>query len=501
MKRAYTLLCWNFLPMIIMAQNVGIGTTLPECKLNVVETDPYLDVAIFKNMSANASVLVASGSQTLGLAAYPSVCRVGSFTPCDLQLTTFGLPRLTIQNSNGNVGIGTGSPNTKLHVAGSSLGGSALGNFDTGTAENAFVTFGNTTAITKIGSGMNSGFVGTSTPDPLNLMVDNVNRLYIGTDGRVGIGTTYPNCTFHVLSNNVDIESARFVNGGGTNQILIGNGTAMVGWALNNQKCWLNNTSGIDFAIQTNAVDRLFVQNGTGNIGMGTNAPTATLHVLSPTTMDQVARFEPGGGFNGYIKVGSGNNSVDLGSDFYKSYLSTSGSQDFVISTSGTERIHIKNSTGSVGIGTDNPSAKLTVLGNSNLQGTLVTTGEVSLLTNCTINGNLTVGSILQPDRIPVTWYNNNFFHNLGSPYEDVTYYKDKENRVHLSGIVETVGSQTGTMFILPSGFRPLGNQVFAQMTNSGNIIRINVNSTGNVTIQGSLNGWVTMDGISFRAQ
>lgn len=85
---------------------VGIGTSNPECILNVVTDNPLSATAIFKNNAGNSSVLVA-GAQTLGLVAYQGVCQVGSFTPCDLQLNTFGVPRLTIQNSTGNLGIAT----------------------------------------------------------------------------------------------------------------------------------------------------------------------------------------------------------------------------------------------------------------------------------------------------------------------------------------------------------------------------------------------------------
>jgi len=60
---------------------------------------------------------------------YAMTGEMSSYEEMDLSLQTFGTTRMTILNSNGNVGIGTVIPQTKLHVVNNARLGSVAGNY------------------------------------------------------------------------------------------------------------------------------------------------------------------------------------------------------------------------------------------------------------------------------------------------------------------------------------------------------------------------------------
>jgi hypothetical protein len=78
-------------------------------------------------------------------------------------------------------------------------------------------------------------------------------------------------------------------------------------------------------------------------------------------------------------------------------------------------------------------------------------------------------------------------------------YYKDKENRVHLSGMVNNIVSNTSTIFKLPKGYIPKYECRFPVLGNNvlGYVI---INTAGEINFTGTFGGNVFLDGISFRA-
>jgi hypothetical protein len=79
-------------------------------------------------------------------------------------------------------------------------------------------------------------------------------------------------------------------------------------------------------------------------------------------------------------------------------------------------------------------------------------------------------------------------------------YYKDKENRVHLSGSVFRQPGANGTVFFtLPPAYRPISNSLFPVHSNGTNGYIYIFSTTGNMTFFGA-DGNAYLDGISFRA-
>jgi hypothetical protein len=150
-----------------------------------------------------------------------------------LQSQLWGQNQIT--EANGNVGIGTTTPNQKLEVSGSNAGGEIAVRIT-----NSSQVVNNVTKLefadggaypvrgriyTKIRSGGNSDmFFGTANTGG-NVMTD---RMVIQTDGNVGIGTTSPNHKLDVLGN---IRSSGWIAAGG-HPIITTGGTSGYGILL-----------------------------------------------------------------------------------------------------------------------------------------------------------------------------------------------------------------------------------------------------------------------------
>jgi hypothetical protein len=89
-------------------------------------------------------------------------------------------------------------------------------------------------------------------------------------------------------------------------------------------------------------------------------------------------------------------------------------------------------------------------------------------------------------------------------------YFKDSSGVVHLRGAVKCNGTCTSSsfMFRLPAGYRPAVNAVVpatssADQYGAGAFQRVNVESNGWVSRATNMGGtaWVSLDGISFRAE
>jgi hypothetical protein len=391
---------WVFVPSLMVAQTntfpssgaVGVGTTSPE------NSEGWQSVfQVYGEYHAKALVsssVITSGLWSHGGGIYGSVPGgiVGTWTNHPFTVMTNQLSRMTVL-TNGNLGIGTTSPDQKLTVAGNitiDSGTDPVIYTSTGGADNnRFLQLVNSTAngtAARLKTGgllvsdtynyanparndaVVKGFIGIGTPTP-------VARLHSKITGSTN--TTYTSYT------NADVALV-LQNGNATNNnfnILTysdasGYGVADVGTITNHT----NHTAKLFFSTRPASsvpLQRMLIDEN-GNVGIGTPAPGFKLSVATGSTnTNRNALTDPDVGIaiqnssatnnnfssllffdaNGYISSGVLSQT--------KSHSSHTGTISLATRNNGgalTTQLYV-DETGKVGIGSLNPSELLTVNG------------------------------------------------------------------------------------------------------------------------------------------
>jgi hypothetical protein len=255
--------------------NVGIGTTNPLAKLSIVPTVNHV-----VGGQPTLRICEATGNETYGLGisyyAPPSQNYVGKIqgfragtTPTDLLLNPEG----------GNVGIGTTSPDSNLHVLGlNSLVASArylkthiggASGWGVGAFEELGIGYSGIRSIFNGGDNWDLGFsVGTSAQFAGGTQP---NAILIKSNGNVGIGTTSPNAKIHSRATstyNSETTGSLALQGGTSTKYLYAGFDESIDAAF-----FQTVQPGVGYkSLLLNAVG--------GNVGIGTTSPTEKLHVV-----------------------------------------------------------------------------------------------------------------------------------------------------------------------------------------------------------------------------
>jgi hypothetical protein len=343
--------------------NVGIGTTAPAKKLHIVSGGEAMRIEGTNNWIGFAESALGTYNGYLYQTAPNFILGTISGSTKNIQLSPKGIPALTAVPT-GEIGIGTTTPNYKLHVRSDfeaiHLEGTntAIGFAETGSILNGFIEQ-QTTSFT----------LGTAPGSTRNIQLSpkNFPALTVIPTGNVGIGTENPNDKLTVRTNpsNVGITHTD-----GTIKLSTYVGGPNTG---GNYGGYFGTSSNHPFHLFTNGSYAQVTLLPNGNVGIGTTTPSQPLSF--PAVLGKKISLYPGttgdagiGVFGSELRMFSDYNGADItfGYDHY--------------SFGFTERMRVKGN-GNVGIGTNNPSEKLVVNTIINKAGLAHTDGTIQVVT------------------------------------------------------------------------------------------------------------------------
>jgi hypothetical protein len=377
-----------------------------------------------------------------------------------------GTTQSAIIDANGNLGIGTTSPVSKLHVYG-------VG------------TFGSSAEYVTLGSYLDS-------------FSSRYSILTTNNHGDFTFGSNLVIDTYHQLktvNSHPGMSGAAIVLGGNGYSL----GTNTIAFFAQSTGTATANT------VVSASVAKMVIQQG-GNVGIGTTSPSSKLHIYDSTYS-----------FTRCTNTTNAGHYVDIGANQGgQSFLFSYGAYPVLLGTNGNERIRIL-SDGNVGIGTSSASRKLIVYGDSafatNSGGLVIASYDGN---TANIRPSVANGSILISDDSGATSRGTEFLNGGGIIVESISGFTPLEvksnsstllfvesagnvgigttapaYKLHVSGSITAAGgSNSRFLSIVTSGtdkyfldcYGTSGRQIFALYENSSNAY---------------LNSWSTM---AFRA-
>ena len=314
-----------FLNNAYFSAKVGIGTDSPDIKLEISEPSqnlPTLGVA-----SGN---LLLSDNGPWGM-HFGLDTNVGTGWIQQMRNDSAVAYNLLLQPVGGNVGIGTDSPNEKLHVKGGTT--NVVANFESTDAK-AYISFkDNTTTNTDTvflgAEGNNMTFYAGSASSE---------RMRIQSDGNVGIGTDSPSVKLHVSENSSTYIKIERTTSSSEGSLILGaetNENTIFSRGLGN--------ANKDLRVIIGATERMRIDS-TGNVGIGTVSPTLAKLQVNGTVDNQIAayfyNYSTVAGQSKGLAVEAGSNSSDYSATFNNK--------------TGSSLLYVRGD-GNVGIGTNSP--------------------------------------------------------------------------------------------------------------------------------------------------
>ena len=337
-------------PLTFNNGDVGIGTDSPVAKFEMFGGEMAIKLSAnttssfqWKNSSGTKIQEIryddSDGSMTLGgVGGYP------------IKFITSNTEKVRISGT-GNLGIGTTSPATLLHV--DTAGSDARIRVSAGTNTVQGGMIANTgTSLVYAGSITNHGF---------SLRTNDTDRVRIQTDGNVGIGITSPTVKLTVSADVTDADVGQLR--------LVGSTSSAKMLSLGYQTT--SNYGFISALIAGTGYSNLALQPNGGNVGIGSTSPGYKLDVVGDINfsstlklggVDVISNSSSDVYINGRVIRNASTSTQD---GMYIGYNSggTTGAHIRFYANAGNERMRIQANDGNVGIGTTSAGKKLDVEG------------------------------------------------------------------------------------------------------------------------------------------
>jgi hypothetical protein len=322
------------------AGNVGIGTTSPGAPIDISASVPK--IRFTDSDVANAYSEVSGSGGHLSLAADV----LGGAGGTRIEFSVDGSEKMRL-DINGNLGIGTSTPalqsgGTGLHLNDTNYSEIKFTNSTTGVAA--------TDGTALVSSGLNFE-INNREAGNLTFRTSNTDRLLINSIGYVGIGTSNLTRKFRVVDE--DDASADFRTTDGNDK------SFEIDVVSTASEVTIGTSTNDPLAFKANAAEAMRIDS-TGNVGIGTTSPGTQLGAYDGLAIN--------GGNAGLSLQGSSFASVLMGASANPDaggilYDTVNDRMRFFVNAS--ERLRI-DSSGNVGIGTQNPNASLHVYSTGN---------------------------------------------------------------------------------------------------------------------------------------
>ena len=364
--------------------NVGIGTTGPSGELEIVDSgtnsqtygyittynDQTVDYGPFLSLRKSHSDVLGTKTATIDteelgsiefrgvdtnavflrgvkIVAVQNGAAGASNVPTNLVFETDSgsgtNTNVLVLGSNGNVGIGTTNPSEVLDIEADSA---ELIVNSTGT-DGAQISLANTAGGAGITSPGSWVLKARGTGGALSLLYnksDSLEYMTIASNGNVGIGTTSPGAKLEVNGGNILVNSTNanlFVDSTGTWSAMSfrESGTAQMQWFYDGTNNELN------LRDNANSDASIVVFEQSGNVGIGTTAPAAPLHIYNVDSFNSAIILEGTGNRNYMNKITQyfdGNNPTTNSQLVFNVSSSSSGGSQQVMILYGNKNVTVK---------------------------------------------------------------------------------------------------------------------------------------------------------------